>query len=188
MTDFELAEETDEQPADDEEQADEADADETEDPADLDASEEEAQSSLDEDSDTDEVYLEWADEYGVHEDGTLPLREAVEENGRIFLNAANEWQLEDAQEEIEGLRGEVAELREENQNLRERVETLESWRGGTASTVNRNLEDINRLAAAVFDNEPPCPECDDGHLEADTGGFGSDTIACSECEYEEQMG
>jgi len=128
---------------DDEEEpaeAAEADAEKTEEPADLDGDEEAHQPSLDEDGGDDaddaddEAYLEWADEWSVHEDGTLPLREAVEENGRMHLNAAQQWQLEEVKEEIEA-------LREENRNGNENGQAQLSRSGGDRRGGPRSRRD-----------------------------------------------
>lgn len=174
MTDFELAEETDEQHADDadEEERDPEEGEET------DTEQESAESD-------ETVVLAWVP---GNEDAEMPLPDAIEANATMIEGNASEDVVEALESTVEGLQDDVADLREANENLRERLQTLESWRGGTVSTVNQNIKDINRLAAAVFDNAPPCPECDAGHLEADTGGWGDNTISCSECEYEEQMG
>jgi polyhydroxyalkanoate synthesis regulator phasin len=167
----------DEEPSAD---ADEADAEITENPA----------------SAADTVQLEWAGE------GEVPLDEAIKANASVLRGKADEVAVESLEDYVEALREKVADLREERDDLRdevdtlrgevdgltERVEALESWRGGTVSTVNQNIADINRLAAVVFNNEPPCPECDGGRLEANTGGFGDDTVGCTECEYEETLG
>lgn len=130
----------------------------------------------------DDVYLEWADDWGIHDEGEVSPREAIEENARILRNTN-----QDLWKAVDELREDVEVLREENQQLRDRLDSLEGWKGNAVKSVNQNTHDLDRLVAAVFDNEPPCPECGSGHLEADTGGFGSDTIGCSDCEYEEQL-
>jgi len=176
---------------DDEEEpaeAAEADAEETEEPADLDGDGEAHQPSLDEDGGDDadadadaddEVYLEWADEYGVHEDGTLPLHEAVEENGRIYLNAANEWQLEDVKEEIEA-------LREENHKLRERIDSLQGWKGNVIGRLNETSENVRLLLTeSDLDANGTCPECGDAALQKVTGFGQTNRIECSgeDCDH-----
>ena len=174
---------------DDEEEsaeAAEADAEEPENPADLDGAEEEGQDSLDEDdvageaaAPGDEVYLEWADEWGIHDDGTLPLDEAVEENGRIFLTAATDWQLEDVKEEIE-------DLREENQKLRQRIESLQGWKGNVVGRLNETSENVRLLlTASDLDVNGACPECSSGTLEAVTGFGQTNRIECAneDCDH-----
>jgi archaellum component FlaC len=136
-------------------------------------------------------------EMSIPTDRELPLRDAVEATGivveRTFHELREQYQeMEDAndetREELGALQEEVAGLRDEIEGLNERLESLEGWRGRTVQTVNNNISDINRLAAAVFDEARPCPECDDGDLEADIGGWGGDTIGCTECEYETEVG
>ena len=153
-------------------------------------------------SPADTVELEWAAESEAVPDGELPLDEAIKANASVLRGKVDEFALENVEGDVEALREEIAALREERDDLRaevetlrgeidaltERLESLESWRGRTVSTVNQNIADINRLAAVVFDNEPPCPECENGRLEKDTGGFGDDTVGCTDCEYEETLG
>ena len=166
-----------------------------------DADEADAETTTTTASPDDTVELEWAAESEAVPDGELPLHEAIKANAEVLRGKVDEFQFETLEDAVNTLGKEIADLRDERDDLRaeveelravvdgfaDRLEALESWRGGTVSTVNRNIEDINRLSAAVFDTEPPCPECEDGHLEANIGGFGSDTVGCPECEYEEQV-
>jgi len=160
-------------------------------------------------SPADTVELEWAAESEAVPDGELPLDEAIKANATVLRGKADDFAVERLQEEIDTLAAEIGELREDRNDLRagveelravveqlrddvggftDRLEALESWRGDTVSTVNQNIREINRLSAAVFDNGPPCPECEGGHLKTDTGGFGGDTVGCTDCEYEETLG
>jgi len=136
-------------------------------------------------------------EMSIPTDRELPLRDAVEATGIIVERTFHELreqhqEMQDANDEtraeLGALQEEIAGLRDEIETLTERVESLEGWRGRTVQTVNNNITDINRLAAAVFDEPRPCPECDNGGLEADIGGFGADTVGCTECEYETEVG
>jgi chromosome segregation ATPase len=178
-----------------------ADPDDVDEEPPADADEADAETTQTTDSPADTVELEWASETEAIPDGEMPLDEAIEANAHVLRGKVDEFAFENLEGDVDALREEIADLREERDGLRaevetlrgevealtERIETLESWRGGTVSTVNQNIADINRLVAAVFGNEPPCPECESGHLEANYGGFSDDTIACTECEYEEQV-
>lgn len=186
-----------------------ADPDDVDDEPPADADEADAETTHTTASPGDTVVLEWAEETEAVPDGELPLDEAIKANATVLRGKADDFAVERLEEEVDSLAAEIGELREERNDLRaeveelravveqlrgdiegftDRLEALESWRGGTVSTVNQNIKDINRLVAAVFDNEPPCPECEGGHLETDTGGFGDDTVGCTECEYEETLG
>lgn len=147
------------------------------------------------------VELEWASESEAVPEGELPLTEAVKANGEMLRGKADDFALENVETDIEALREEIADLREERdalradvdeltttvETLREQLNSLEGWRGNTVATVNQNIGEINRLLAAVFGEEPPCPDCEDGRLEPNVGGFSDDTVACSGCEYEKQL-
>lgn len=122
------------------------------------------------------------------DDREYELAEAVEANAEELTHRAPEHRVDKLEKTIDGLREENRDLQDQIDALEERIKSLEGWRGSTVSTVNRNISDINRLTAAVFDTEPPCPECENGHLEADTGGFGADKVACTDCEYEQELG
>lgn len=153
------------------------------------------------DSAVETVELEWAAESEAVPDGELPLAEAIKANGEMLRGMPDEFAFENVKDEVEALRVEIADLREERdalradvdelantvETLREQLNSLEGWRGNTVATVNQNISELNRLLAAVFDEEPPCPDCEDGHIEANVGGFSDDTVACSDCEYEEQL-
>lgn len=121
------------------------------------------------------------------DDREYELSEAVEANAEELTHRAPEHRVDKLEKTIDGLREENRDLQDQIDALEERIKSLEGWRGSTVSTVNRNITDINRLTAAVFGTEPPCPECENGHLEANVGGWGDDKIACSDCEYEQEL-
>lgn len=168
-----------------------APADDNDDGEPAEAAEADAEPNDDHDDGTGETTAQDAQEIDLaylpeENDSERTLVEAVETNAEELTHRAPEHRVDKLEKTIDALQEENRELQEHLDALEDRIKSLEGWRSNTVNTVNENIRSLNRLTAAVFGHEPPCPECEDGHLEADTGGFGADKISCSNCEYEQE--
>lgn len=168
----------DEQPAD----ADEADAEPIDAPDAPEAPDEDGGDESDEQA-RETVELAWVPE---DDEPEKPVPEAVEANARMIKGAADEYDLEDVERTVEGLREEIDDLREENRQLRERIDSLEGWKGRVVGRLNSISDDIRKLlTASDLDAQGLCPECGDAPLEKQSYLGSSNQIECAgeDCDH-----
>lgn len=181
--DFERADgTTDETPA----EADEADAELTDED---DAPETDGDASGEQDAETDGeqagemVTLAWIPD---EDDPEKPLPFAVEANANMIAGMPSEYEVEDIERTVEGVRDDLDELREENRKLRERIDSLQGWKGNVVGRLNETSENVRLLlTASDLDVNGSCPECGGAPLEKVTGFGQTNRIECSgeDCDH-----
>lgn len=117
------------------------------------------------------------------------LQQAVNANSLEIQSKAEAAEVERLQRLVDELLGRLTELEEDYQNLRNYLVELENDHSGRTKTVNRNTAAVKELSAAVFDDNPKCPDCSDGHLRG-SGSWLSNKLVCSNegCGFERKIG
>jgi len=113
---------------------------------------------------------------------------AIEANAGKIQEKVEKDDIERLQNRVNDLAHQIVEVEEENEALRNRLSDLERSHGTAASLINSNLGKLNRLSAAVFGNEPHCPECNEGELKI-RNNWWNKTIDCSNdrCGFKQKL-
>lgn len=133
--------------------------------------------------DAQTVELAWVPE---GDDPEKPLPFAVEANASMLDSVPSEYELQDVERTVEGVRDDLDDLREENRQLRERIDSLEGWKGDAIRRLNETSENVRLLlSASDLDMQGSCPECGESPLEKITGFGQTNRIECSgeDCDH-----
>lgn len=113
---------------------------------------------------------------------------AIGANAARIREKADNDDIERLQNRIDDLADQVVDVHEENKTLHNRVSDLERSQRTAENFVNSNLGKLNRLLAAVFEEESRCSECNDGKLTI-RDNWWNKKIVCSNkrCEFEQNL-
>lgn len=117
------------------------------------------------------------------------LQKAVNANSSEIQSKAEATEVERLQRLVDELLERLTDLEEDYQSLHNYLSELERNRSGRMETMTQNTETIKELSAAVFDDNPECPECRDGHLQ-NSEPWLSNQLVCSnnKCGFERKIG
>ena len=116
------------------------------------------------------------------------LQQAVEDNSAALEAKADSNLVRSLLSRLNELQNRLIELEDNHQVIRDHLLELGERRGEWLDTVERNDEVVTQLSAAIFDDEPECPECRDGHLTTGEPWL-SKRVVCSNsaCGFEREI-
>lgn len=119
---------------------------------------------------------------------TDEIQAAIESNSSALETKADRELVRDLLSRVNELQNRLVELEENYQRLHSYLLELEKERRDWVDTVENNETAINPLSAAVFDDGPECPECEDGHLTSRDFWLGK-RVVCSngDCGFERKV-
>ena len=119
---------------------------------------------------------------------TNQLRRAIERNISALETKAEEDRVDSLFSYISELEDRVAKLEKNSRTLDDYLLELEQHRRGWIRTIDQNEEVVAQLVAAVFDENPECPECRDGQL-VEGNSLLTKHLVCSndDCEFQREI-
>lgn len=117
------------------------------------------------------------------------VQQAVNANSSEIQRKAEASEVKRLQGLVNKLLDRLTELEEDYQSLHNYLMELEKDRGGRVETRAQNTEAVKELSAAVFRDNPECPECRNGRLQ-ESEPWLSNQLVCSneECGFERKIG
>jgi hypothetical protein len=116
------------------------------------------------------------------------LQQAVEDNSAALEAKADGDLVRSLLSRLNELQNRLIELEDNHQVIRDHLLELGERRGEWLDTVERNDEAVTQLSAAVFGDNPECPECEDGHLTSGEPWLGKRVICSNgDCGFERNV-
>lgn len=127
-------------------------------------------------------------ENGVDEPSIEELQQAVEDNSSALDAKADGDLVRSLLSRVNELQNQLIELEDNYGVMHNYLLKLEKQRRDWLDTIDQNDEAVTQLSAAVFGDNPDCPECEDGHLTSGEPWFGN-RVVCSngECRFEKEV-
>ena len=116
------------------------------------------------------------------------LRKFLEANASAISEKASVTEVEAVHERLTALEQRLTDLEDNHQVIHDHLLNLEEYHRERPEPSAEEVAVIKPLAAAVFDDEPECPECGAGDLHMG-GPFLGRRVVCSNdtCEFSRQV-
>ncbi len=116
------------------------------------------------------------------------LQQAVEDNSSALEAKADGDLVRSLLSRLNELQNRLIELEDNHQVMHDYLLKLEKRRRDWLDTIDQNDEAVTQLSAAVFGDNPECPECEDGHLTSSEPWLGK-RVVCSneECRFKRNV-
>jgi molecular chaperone GrpE (heat shock protein) len=116
------------------------------------------------------------------------LQQAVEDNSSALEAKADGDLVRSLLSRLNELQNRLIRLEDNHGVMHDYLLKLEKQRRDWLDTIDQNDEAVAQLSAAVFGDNPECPECGDGHLTSGEPWLGK-RVVCSngDCEFERSV-
>jgi DNA repair exonuclease SbcCD ATPase subunit len=122
-------------------------------------------------------------------DGAIgELRENLKAQSSVIGSKADVAEIEALRERLSTLEQRLTDLEDSHQMMHDDVLKLDEYLREQPELSAEEVAAINTLSAAVFKNEPECPECGDGDLAPRLSLTGRYVVCSGEnCEYKQRI-
>lgn len=134
---------------------------------------------------TDEAAAEHRQELAEEIDN---LWKGIEANASVISDKPSFTEVKALQERLTAVEQRLTDLEKNHRVMHDHLLEVEKYRGERPEPSAEEIAAINPLVAAVFDDEPECPECGEGNLHMG-GPFLGRRVVCSNdtCEFSRQV-